>query len=386
MQPKVSRFQLPGMLLFGAGATEQVGSEARRLGAQKVLIVTDQGIAATGMAEKIRDCIQQEGLEADIFADVEPEPPVESLTPCMQMAKDGKYDLVVGLGGGSAMDTAKGVAVLVKTGGSIKDYFGIGKIPRPGLPTMMLPTTAGTGSEVSMNAIFLDTEAQVKVGVVSPYLLTQVALVDPLLTLSVPPKVTAATGMDALTHAIESYTAKKATVHTEMYALEAIRLIASSIRTAVADGTNLEARHDMALGSLFAAISMANAGTGAVHALAYPLGGEFHISHGMSNALLLPYVVRFNLLGNLEKFARIAEAMGERVGHLSRRAAAERAAEACRQLALDVGIPQRMSEVGVPEEAITKMAEAAVEIRRLLDNNPRAMTLDDIIQIYQEAM
>jgi alcohol dehydrogenase class IV len=269
--------------------------------------------------------------------------------------------------------------------GRFIDYYGTDKLPNPALPIVAIPTTSGTGSEATPNAIFTDHVEKLKKGIVSPFLMPAVAIVDPTLTLTTPPKVTAATGMDALTHAVESFISRKATPQSEMYSLDAIRRIAASLRTTVFDGANLAARTEMSLGSYFAGVAIANAGTAAVHALAYPLGGQFGVPHGVSNALLMPYVLDVTQLGNQAKFAVVAQAMGEVVEGLSVREAAQTAVDAIRQLSLDVGIPRRMREVGVPREAIKGMAAAAVQITRLLDNNPRRLSQEDIQAIYEQA-
>jgi alcohol dehydrogenase class IV len=310
---------------------------------------------------------------------------VESLYPCVTEVRDGQYDLVVGLGGGSSMDAAKIVAVMAVHSGQIEDMFGTENVPGCGLPTIMIPTTSGTGSEATINSILTDTKNHVKKGVVSRYLMPDVAIVDPLMTVSCPLKVSAASGMDTLTHAIESYVSIKATPETRLFALEAIRLCAQHLRTAVLNGANVAGREGMARASLYAGISISNAGTAAVHAMAYPLGAEFHTPHGVSNALLLPYVMEFNYLGDLDLFIDIAEAMGEPLQGLSRRQKAEAAVKAVRQLSVDIGIPQTLSEVGVMESSLGPMADAAIEITRLLDNNPRSMTRDDIHGIYGQA-
>jgi alcohol dehydrogenase len=284
------------------------------------------------------------------------------------------------------MDVTKGASVLATNGGSIKDYAGIELIPQRGIPTILIPTTSGTGSEVTQNAIFAFKEEQVKKGVVSQYLLPRVAIVDPKLTLSCPPHITAATGVDALVHAVESFTALKATPHTDIYALEAIRLISANLRTAVANGSDLEAREKMAMGSFFAGVSLANAGVGAVHALAYPLGGKFHVSHGVSNALLFAPVIEFNCVSNLAKFARVAEAMGEPVAGKSLREAAMLVVKAIKELVADVGIPQSLRDVGVSESDIEFLTLSAEKQSRLLSNNPRVITREDIKNIYLKAL
>lgn len=382
---KIFPFRLPEVLLIGLGSVEKLGEEASKLGSNKALIITDKGILKAGLANRVKDILNKSQIEVEVYTDVEPEPSMESLTPCLTLVKQNNFDVLVGLGGGSSIDTTKAVSILATNGGNISDYFGIGKIGKPGLPTIMIPTTAGTGAEITQNAIFTDRENQLKKGVVSPYLLPKVAIIDAELTIGLPPSITAATGMDALTHAIESYTALKATPHTDIYALEAIKLIAVSLRKAVWCGSDIDAREKMALGSCLAGVSLANAGVGAVHAMAYPLGGQFHVPHGVANALLLPYVLEYNVVADVHKFAKVAEAMGEDISGLSVRKAAERATESVRQLSIDVGIPQNMRQVGVTQESIDGMSKAAAANDRLMGNNIRKLSEQDVKQIYLNA-
>jgi alcohol dehydrogenase class IV len=259
-------------------------------------------------------------------------------------------------------------------------------VKNPGIPTILIPTTAGTGAEATPNAILTDTKEKLKKAVVSPYIFPRVAIVDPLLTLSMPPSVTSSSGIDALTHAIESFTSNNATILTDLFAKEAIIFISRSIRTAVANGSNLEARYDMSIGSLYAGISLANAGVTAVHALAYPLGGQFNVAHGIANGLLLPYVMEFNVLGNIPKFAQIAQFLGEKVDHMSLLDQAYQAARAVKSIYRDLKIPQSLTELNVPKEAIPGMAKAAMNVTRLMGNNPRTMTVQDVERIYEKAL
>jgi len=273
----------------------------------------------------------------------------------------------------------------VRNEGPARQFIGTNLLSNPGLPVIALPTTAGTASEVTPNAIFADLTSHVKSGIVSRFLIPRVALVDPELTYSVPPAVTAATGMDALVHAIESYISPKATPFTQPYALKAISLISGHLRRAVANGQDKPAREAMAWASLIAGFSFANAGVGGVHALAYPLGGQYHVPHGVSNALLLTPVMRFSASAKPAIFADIARAFGVADRGQGDAALAEAAVDAMGALARDVGIPQRMRDVGVPEAAIEPMAIAASKIERLLVNNARPMTVDDIRDIYRAA-
>lgn len=379
-------FKLPEVVYLGRGALDHLGKEIKRFGAAKVLLITDGGVQAAGMDKAITKIIEEVGVQVDFFAEVEAEPSTDTVDRVGQLVRENQYQLLVGLGGGSPMDVAKAASVLQANGGSIKDYVGIDMIPQKGIPTILIPTTSGTGSEVTQNAIFAFKEEQVKKGIVSQYLLPKVAIVDPVLTLTCPPGVTAATGVDALVHAVESFIARKATLQTDIYALEAIRLISGSLRKAYANGEDMEAREKMAMGSFFAGVSLANAGVGAVHALAYPLGGKFHVSHGVSNAILFAPVMEFNFVGDLAKFARVAEAMGETVTGKSSREAAMLAVKTIRELVADVGIPDSLREVGVTEKDIEFLTLSAEKQTRLLTNNPRAMTRKDIEEIYKKTL
>jgi alcohol dehydrogenase len=381
----VDPFRVPGSQLFGAGAVERIGEEAKRLGAQRALVLTDPGVAKAGIAGRVRDLLEAAGIATGLYDQVEPEPSVASVERALRAGlPDGTgYDVLVGVGGGSAMDTAKGVSLRSANPGPIQQYFGVELVPARGLPTIQVPTTAGTGSEITPNAIFDDTERQLKAGIVSTHLFASAAIVDPDLTLGVPPAVTAASGLDALTHAIESYVAVKATPHTDLYALEAIRLIGANLRAAVARGSDRAARYGQALASFYAGISITNAGTGLCHAMAYPLGSAYHVPHGMSNALLLPAVLEYNLPSDLPKFARIAEVLGEPVAGLSPRAAAQAAVEAVRALCRDVGQPSGLRDVGVPEDALAGFVDGALSAKRLTDNNPRQPTPDAVLAIYR---
>lgn len=384
MQTQIQPFRMPAVSLVGVGAAEKCGAEAANLGAKRVLLVTDPGVLKAGLADTVAGYLRAVGLSVEVYSRVQAEPPLENIEDCLEVLRAGGFDAVVGLGGGSALDVAKSSAALVKASIPLADCFGVGKVPGKGLPCILMPTTAGTGSEVTQNAVFTDTKEQLKKTIVSPFILPDVAIVDPVLTVTCPPIVTAATGMDALTHAVESYTASRATPHTRMYALEATRYIGKWLVKAVTDGNDLEARMGMAWGSYLAGISLANAGVGMVHGLAYPLGGRYRVSHGISNALLLPYLTAFNLAGNEPPFARLAEALG--VGRGASDAEAARAGlEEIRRLSRETGIPQRMREVGVPEEAIADMARAAVTNDRLNANSPRRMTAEDADKVYREA-
>lgn len=363
-----------------------MAAEARRLGSRNVLVVCDPTIKKLGVADQAASWLAAEGIASKTFSEVEFEPSADGVDRAAEFARSSECDLVIAIGGGSAMDTAKALAVLMSHPGKIRDYIGTGLVPKRGVPTILVPTTSGTGAEMTPNSLFYLPEVRDKQAMVSPHTIPDVAIVDPLLTVTVPPAVTAATGVDALCHAIESYTSSNASPMTDIYALEAVRLIGTSLRTAVGNGSDLPAREGMARASFFAGISIGNAGTNAVHALAYPLQGQHRITHGIANSLLLPYVLDFNAPSNLQKFARVAEALGEAVDGISLRDAALKSASACRVLSEDVGIPRKLSDVGVKAENVDDLVEGAMKVTRLLANNPRRVTRDDVRLIFERAL
>ncbi len=372
-------------IVFGSGSFAGLGEQVRDLRARHPLVVLDKNLAATGIAGKISQALGQAGLDFTLFDRTEPEPPLELADAGAGVAAKEKCDAVIGIGGGSAMDVAKAVAVLVTNKGKAVDYLGLNKVPGPGLPTIMVPTTAGTGSEVTFTAVFIRKKLKKKEGMNSPYLYPDLALLDPELTLSLPPEPTATTGLDALCHAIESYTSINASPMSEMMSLEAIQLISDNLRTCVHDGGNLKAREQMLLGSLYAGLGLANAGVTAVHSLSYPLGGQHGIPHGLANTLLLLPVMSFNLPAALEKYALIAEVMGEVTDDLPLREAAYLAMDAVAALIEDCGIEAKLSDFNITEKDFPELAKVAMTVARPLENNPRKVTLEKAIQIYGEA-
>jgi alcohol dehydrogenase class IV len=386
MDTRIISLRFPHLILAGFGASERLGQEAKGIGAKRALVVTDRGVVDSGVGKKIKDHLDKEGIDVKIFDQVISDPDIACVEACIEMAKRDKFDLIVGVGGGSPMDIASITSVMLTNPGTVYDYFGLNLVKNSGIPTILIPTTAGTGAEVTPNAILTDMKEKLKKAIVSPHILPRIAIVDPLLTISMPPSVTSFSGIDALTHAIESYTSNNATILTDLFAKEATTLIGRSLRTAVANGNNLEARYDMSIGSLYAGISLANAGVTAVHALAYPLGGQFNIPHGVANGLLLSYVMEFNVLGNIPKFAQIARFLGEKVDHMTLLDQAYQAAKAVKAIYQDLKIPQSLTELNVPEKAIPAMAQAAINVTRLMGNNPRVMTLQDVQRIYKKAL
>jgi alcohol dehydrogenase class IV len=386
MTERVTLFRTTPRIVMGAGVVSQVGEEVRALGARRALVVTDRGIVEAGILARVEESLRKARVRYEVFAEVISDPPYQTVGECLARHGSFKPRCVIGLGGGSPIDIAKTVAVMLGNQGDIADYFGVDLVPKPGVPSLIIPTTAGTGSEVTPIAILSDEEEKLKKGVVSQHLFPRVALLDPELTLGLPPAVTAATGMDALIHAIEAYTSVNATDLTDLLAARAIGLIADNLRAAYARGDNLAARAAMLEGSLLAGMAFANAGVTAVHAFAYPIGAEFHIPHGVANTLMLPAVMQFNLVGNLGKFAEVAELMGQPTEGLSLREAAEEAVEAVVQLAEDLGVPTSLGEFGVKEEHLPALAEGVMKVTRLLANNPRTLTQADAEEIYRSVL
>ncbi len=372
-------------IVFGRDSFKQLGDHIKELGGKKPLIVMDGNLAEAGFRQKIDDVCRAVKLKYVLYDKVVAEPPLELADEAAEVARKEKIDSVVGIGGGSAMDVAKAVAVIVANKGKAQDYLGLNNIPGPGLPKIMIPTTAGTGSEVTFTSVFIRRDLNKKEGMNSPYLYPELALLDPLLTLTVPPAVTATTGVDALCHAVESYMSITASPMSEMVSLEAISLIAENLRTCVHDGSNVDAREQMLLGSLYAGLGLANAGVTAVHSLSYPLGGRYGIPHGLANTILLPAVMRFNLPGAIEKCAVIAETMGEYVDDLSLRDAAQLAVGAIEDLILDCSIYDSLETLGISPEDFPELAEIAMTVARPLANNPRRVTVADAIEIYEDA-
>jgi alcohol dehydrogenase len=371
-----------GVLAFGPGVSLQVAAALQQQGAKSALIVTAAPIRAS--AERIGDAIRAAGTAVTIWDDCAQEPSLADFARVLEVARLAGVDAVIGMGGGSAMDLAKLVAALLDGRQDIAQVQGVGKLTGRSVWLACIPTTAGTGSEVSPIAILLDEGDLLKKGVVSRFLVPDAAYVDPLLTLSVPAAVTAATGLDALTHCIEAYANKFSHPFVDTLALEGVRLISRSLLAAVRDGGDLQARTDMARGSLYGGLCLGPVNTAAVHALAYPLGGEFHIAHGISNALLLTHVLDFNLPAAPDRYAQIARAIGvDSAG--TDEVVARRGLARLDQLSRDCGIPLSLSSHGVARDALDRMATGAMTVTRLLERNVRPVTWEDARRIYEAA-
>lgn len=380
-------FRTTPRIVFGCGSVGQAGTEANALGISRALLVSDPGVKAAGISGTVEKALLSAGIWVVVYDAVEPDPRIEVVGKCASAARDGKCDGVVAVGGGSALDIGKLTAVMMTNEGPIGKYFGIDLVPNPGLPTILLPTTSGTGSEVTPIAVLSDEGEHLKKGVVSPHLFGRVAILDPVSTIGCPPSVTAASGMDALIHGIESYTSTHATTFTAFLAYQAVETIAGNLRAAYANGGDLEARTRMMEGSLWAGMAFANSGVGAVHAFAYPLGAEYHVPHGVANTVMLPYVMRFNMVGALKRYADLASALGAGgcACGMSDVERAESAIAAVERLADDIRVPRRLRDLKVPESGIPVMSEGVMKVTRLLANNPRAMTLKDAEEIYRSA-
>jgi len=371
--------------VFGAGSLNQIGEECRALKSSRALLVMDRSLSKTAICSRAEERLRKARIKTFLYPEVTPEPSPALADAGAELAKKEKVGCVIGLGGGSTMDVAKAIAVLVKNEGKAVDYVGLGLVKKPGLPTLMVPTTAGTGSEVTFTSVFTMRETKTKGGINSPYLYPHVAILDPELTLELSPEVTAYTGMDALTHAIESFTSLQAHFMSEPISYKAIEIISNNLRGAVFNGKDYRFRESMMQGSYLAGLGLAMSGVGAVHALAYPLGALFDIPHGIANALMLPYVLEYNYPGHIEKFSLIAIAMGEEDAFSSGRETAANAVQAVFELSADIGIPQSLKELDIPEEAIPDMAAGAMKVTRPLENNPRPMTVKVAEEIYRNA-
>jgi len=388
--------RLPASVVFGSGQRAAIGLMTAGIG-KRALVCTDARMGQDAQFKAIIADIKANGVEVQVYDRTEADLPMEGISNCVKEYADYKPDVVLGIGGGSCMDMAKCVAVLLQHGGSLRDYYGENKIPGPVAPVIAVPTTSGTGSEVTPVAVIADTERGTKVGISSPYLIPRVAVCDPELTLTCPPGLTAVSGADALTHAIESYTAARRDVTpdltvknvfvgknalSDMFGLLALKNIFAALPTAVKDGKNLAAREQMMLASLAAGCAFGTAGTAAAHAIQYPVGNETHTPHGMGVALLMPYVMEFNRPSCITAFAEIAKAIGltGSEDELSRKLI-----DAVANLLKEIKIPVTLKELGLPEDKQDWTAENAIGAARLVNNNPRKLDLDAIKAITRAA-
>ena len=382
---KPLRWRTPEWIHFGFDTARQVGPEAKRLGAGRVLIFSGPNVAKSGLMEPIFASLRETNLDYEHFDQVAEEPPIANFYEALKAARDGNFDVYVGVGGGSALDLTKMVAAMMGNQGRLEDYFGVDLVPRRGRPSIMVSTTAGTGSEVTRIAVFSDPEARTKRVVSAWNILADVAIVDPKLTVSMPPRVTADTGIDAFVHALESYLANGANPFTEEFSLKAIRLAARNLGPAFANGGNLDARHNMSLASLLAGIGLNNAGVGVMHAFSFPIGVEYHETHGSALTVIMPATLRKISLACPDKFRKVAEAFQVDTDGLDPFETCEVAIEAVTTLITLLGFPASLREVGVDRERFEPWAQAVYANRRLLDNTPRLLSVEDIKGILEES-
>jgi alcohol dehydrogenase len=383
---QVFGFYIPTVTLMGVGAYREIGNQIKALGGTKPFICTDKGITAAGIVDQITDVIRAAcDVVPVIYDGTQPNPTDNNVHEGHDLYKSKTCDLIISLGGGSAHDCGKGIGIIATNGGNIRDYEGVDKSTKAMPPFIAVNTTAGTASEMTRFCIITDTSRKVKMAIVDWRVTPNVAIDDPLLMMGMPPSLTAATGMDALTHAIEAYVSTIATPVTDACALKAITLIANYLRAAVANGGDMEARDKMCYAQYLAGMAFNNASLGHVHAMAHQLGGYYDLPHGVCNAILLPHVSRFNLIAKMDRFADIAVAMGENIAGLSTRAAADLALDSIKTLSLDIGIPAGLKSLGVKEEDLKIMAENAQKDACGL-TNPRCPNLEDVIGIYKNAL
>lgn len=383
---QVFGFFIPTVTLMGIGAHKEIPNRIKVLGGKKPFIVTDKGITGAGLTDEIKSLIKKDlGVEAGVFDDTVPNPTDKNVEDGLKAYKESGCDMIISLGGGSSHDCGKGIGIVATNGGKIHDYEGIDQSSQAMPPFIAVNTTAGTASEMTRFCIITDTSRKVKMAIVDWRTTPNLAVNDPLLMKGMPPALTAATGMDALTHAVEAYVSTAATPVTDACALKAIQLIGENLRMAVAYGDDMYARDRMAYAEYLAGMAFNNASLGHVHAMAHQLGGYYDLPHGVCNAILLPHVERFNMIAKMERFVDIAVAMGEIVDGMSTRDAAEKALTAIQTLSVDVGIPKGLQELGVKEEDLKIMAENAQKDACGF-TNPRCPTLDDVIGIYKSAL
>ena len=381
---QVYGFFIPTVTLMGVGAVKETGNQVKTLGCKKPLIVTDKGLAALGVAEKIKGYVEEAGASAIIYDGAEPNPTDINVHDGLKVFTDNKCDSIISLGGGSSHDCAKGIGIVSTNGGHIRDYEGVDKSSKPMPPFIAINTTAGTASEMTRFCIITNTDTRVKMAIVDWRVTPNVAINDPVMMVGMPPALTAATGMDALTHAVEAYVSTIATPVTDACALMAIKLISENLRNAVANGQNMEHGIKWPMPSTWPEWPSTTS-LGYVHAMAHQLGGFYNLPHGVCNAILLPAVESFNLIANPKRFADIAAAMGENIDGLSVRDAADVAIASIRKLSADVGIPAGLKELNVKEKDFEVMAKNAMKDACSF-TNPRLATLEDVIEIFKAAM
>ncbi|AKU27310.1 alcohol dehydrogenase [Geobacillus sp. LC300] len=379
----IHKFVMPEVI-FGNGSIHQVGESCLRLGATNVLIVSDPGVTEAGWLDVVIKSCRQVGLKYTTFCDVTINPKDEEVKKGCEAYLENECDAIIGIGGGSSIDAAKAVAVLATNGGQIHEYEGVDKIQLPLPPQVMVPTTAGSGSEVSQFSVIVNTKEKKKMTIISRSLIPDIAIIDPETLSTKSAHLTASTGLDVLTHGIEAYVSLAATPLTDVQAQNAISLVGKYLRPSVASKINQEAKTNMAMASLQAGLAFSNAILGAVHAMSHAVGGRYPLLHGDINSILLPHVMEFNLLANPKKFADIACFLGMDTRGMSYMEAGRKTIEYVKQLAEDIGVPQRLSDIGVKQEEIRKMSLVAFHDACMI-TNPRDITVEEIEGIFRKA-
>ncbi|MFZ5754107.1 MAG: iron-containing alcohol dehydrogenase [Bacillota bacterium] len=367
---------------FRPGAVKEIGKELKKMGFKKALVVTDPGVLKAGLHNGLIKSLVDENIEYETFSDVEPNPRDISIEKAAKLAKELQIDVVIGIGGGSSLDTAKGVGFLLTNPGRVKDYNGKDKVKNEPIPIIAIPTTAGTGSEVTANAAITDAEDHVKMSVRSPKIIPSLAVLDPELLATLPQKVAAYSSMDALIHAIESYLSRGANAFSDFFNLKAIELISKYIRPFCAEPSNIEAAGNMLIGSMLAGLGISNTGTGNAHALGRALGGEYDMAHGLACSVVFPHVMKFNAVSQPDKYVDIAKAMGLITDGLTKKQIAEKVVEEIFALMDDLKIEKNLNTLNVKKESFERMAQVAISN---VKPNPRKTTLEDLVQLFNDA-
>ncbi|WKY47871.1 lactaldehyde reductase [Eubacteriaceae bacterium ES3] len=377
-------YYFPPVVIMEPGAIELIPPEIKRMNVKKALVVTDKVLIEAGIVQDVLDVLDKAEVAYAIFSDVKPNPTVTNVNAGLEALQENECDFIISIGGGSPQDTAKGIGILATNPGDLRDYEGVGKTANKSLPIVAINTTAGTASEATINYVITDEERKLKMVIVDPNCLAMVAVNDPNLMVKMPKSLTAATGMDALTHAIEGYTTAGASAFTDLFNLEAIKAISSSLRAAVENGEDIDARDGMAYGQFVTGMGFSNGGLGIVHSMAHQLGGFYDLPHGVCNAVLLPYVVDFNADAVGDRLAAVAEAMGVDLKGVKAEDINGLAIEAIKTLSKDVGIPSGLEEIGVKKEDFSELADLALA-DICTGGNPKCPTKEDVIAIYTAA-
>jgi alcohol dehydrogenase class IV len=380
--------QTAGKIVSGAGSLSTLGEHFPLISSsiKSALIITQESMKRRGLTDELTKQLQQKDIGISYLTDVLPEPTADNIRQMHEKIKNEHFDVFIGIGGGSVLDATKLLSVLATNQMEVEQMLGTDMIQHAGIPTVLIPTTSGTGSEVTPNAIVTIPKEELKVGVVSRYLLPQLVIIDPILTLGLPKFITASTGMDAFTHALESFISNKANYISDTFALESIRLISSSIVEAFHHGSSIEAREKMIIGSMYGGMALTSAGTAAVHAMAYPIGGKFNVPHGVANSMLLPHVMRFNLDSIEVRLSEVAKAMELHSKPNSSVSLAEKVILQIEEWTKELEIPQDLTQYGVENEDVAALAVSASKVTRLMNNNPKTMTLEDIEKVYYKLL